>query len=332
MHEDMAYRSSEGALPEIACLVEYHAAQVLGGYPLDEMVGKLLLDTLGLGIQETLTFLHRERPGFERFEQWIVDTVGTPDPDQLSRYHGWLFEMPVSDGASERLRVIEDMPPVFDDAALSHWDTHGYVILPDAISAEEAAAVRSFIWRAADAKPDIPQSWYNSQFDGIMISRYHDRSLDAARRSARVHKAFAQLWGTADLWLTVDRIGFNPPATPDHPFAGSELHWDVSLMRPIPFGTQAVLYLDDTANNQGAFRCVPGFHLGIEEWLDGPGKSNPRSVDLSDQQVFVSGKAGDLVIWRQDLPHGASANLAHAPRLVQYLNYYSPRMQIRRWI
>jgi ectoine hydroxylase-related dioxygenase (phytanoyl-CoA dioxygenase family) len=164
-----------------------------------------------------------------------------------------------------------------------------------------------------------------------MLARYHHPSLEAARRSPRIHKAFAQLWGTEDLWLTIDRLGFNPPVTAGQPFAGSDLHWDVSLVRPIPFGTQAVLYLDDTAQDQGAFRCVPGFHHRIAQWLDGPGKANPRGIDLSGEQVFVPGKAGDLVIWRQDLPHGASPNRAKAPRLAQYLNYYSPEMPFRRW-
>jgi len=93
-----------------------------------------------------------------------------------------------------------------------------------------------------------------------------------------------------------------------------------------------VLYLTDTAADQGAFRCVPGFHRRIDAWLDGLGDADPRKVDLSDEQHMVAGKAGDLIIWRQDLPHAASPNRSDRPRLVQYLNYYSPDMPIRsRW-
>jgi ectoine hydroxylase-related dioxygenase (phytanoyl-CoA dioxygenase family) len=36
----------------------------------------------------------------------------------------------------------------------------------------------------------------------------------------------------------------------------------------------------------------------------------------------VPADAGDLVIWRLDLPHGASPNTADRPRLAQYLNMY----------
>jgi ectoine hydroxylase-related dioxygenase (phytanoyl-CoA dioxygenase family) len=38
----------------------------------------------------------------------------------------------------------------------------------------------------------------------------------------------------------------------------------------------------------------------------------------------VPAGAGDLVIWRYDLPHGASANRADRPRMAQYANMYSP--------
>ena len=32
--------------------------------------------------------------------------------------------------------------------------------------------------------------------------------------------------------------------------------------------------------------------------------------------------AGDLVIWRQEIPHGASANTSDRPRLAQYVTMY----------
>ena len=32
---------------------------------------------------------------------------------------------------------------------------------------------------------------------------------------------------------------------------------------------QGILYLNDTPDNQGAFTCVPGFHLKLWQWMDG---------------------------------------------------------------
>jgi hypothetical protein len=323
---------SPNALSEVACLEAHWASHVAGGMRLQQMLEKVLLDTLGLGNQQVLAKLHGEKPDFGQFCDWILATVGMPDPALLARYHAWLLGDDPEAGARALPDRIAGMPDVLDEAALRHWDDHGYVVLHDAISADERAAVRALIWEEIGGDPHDPASWYAPRPDGIMITRFQHTALEAARRSPRIHKAFAQLWGTADLWVTIDRIGFNPPERPGHPFAGSDLHWDVSLTQPIPFGTQAVLYLDDTDADQGAFRCVPGFHRRIDGWLDGLGEADPRGSDLSAEQVHVAGKAGDLIIWRQDLPHGASPNRSNKPRLAQYLNFYSPDMVVReRW-
>lgn len=316
---------------EIACLEEFWASHSGKGPPLDEMVGKLLLDTLGLGNQQVFEQLYLVKPDFAGFVQWIVDTAGPPDPFLVDRYHAWLYEMPPGEEAQAGLDAIAAMPDVLDAAALAHWDAHGYVILPDAIAADEIAAVKALLWQVIGALPDDPESWYTATTNGIMVPHFQDPALEAARRSPRVHKAFSQLWGSSNLWVTIDRMGFNPPERPDHKFAGSEVHWDVSLTRPIPFGTQGVLYLSDTAADQGAFRCIPGFHRRIDAWLDGLGDANPREADLADGVKHVAGRAGDLIIWRQDLPHAASPNRSDQPRLAQYLTYYSPDMVIRPW-
>jgi ectoine hydroxylase-related dioxygenase (phytanoyl-CoA dioxygenase family) len=142
-----------------------------------------------------------------------------------------------------------------------------------------------------------------------------------------VHKAFAQLWGTTDLWVRTDRLSFNPPLPPGGHFRAPRLHWDVSLAPPIPFGTQGILYLTDTAANQGALELVPGFHHGLAQWVSACGGADPRAIDLRDRAITIPASAGDLVIWRHDLPHGASPNTSDRPRLAQYVNMYSPEVE-----
>ncbi|KTE34306.1 MULTISPECIES: phytanoyl-CoA dioxygenase family protein [unclassified Sphingopyxis] len=316
---------------EIACLEEFWASHTGNGPPLDEMVGKLLLDTLGLGNQQVFEQLYLVKPDFAGFVQWILDTAGPPDPRLVDRYHAWLYDMEPGGDAQAQLDAIAAMDDVLGADALAHWDEHGYVILPDAISADEIEAVKALLWQVTEASPDEPESWFTAKTNGIMVPHFQSPALEAARRSPRVHKAFAQLWGSENLWVTIDRIGFNPPVRPDRPFAGSDIHWDASLVQPIPFATQAVLYLSDTAEDQGAFRCVPGFHKRVDDWLAGLNGANPREADLSAEVKHVAGKAGDLIIWRQDLPHAASPNRSDKPRLAQYLTYYSPDMVIRPW-
>ncbi len=316
-------------LPFIARLEDLRRSFVEGAPRLPEVAVRLLLDTLGLGNREAYTFLAGERPSQPAFEAWIIATAGQPDPDLVSRYNAWAGTGEPSAAARAQLNAVAAMPDVLGPAQLAQWERDGYVVLADAVTRDHADELAAILWDRLGARPDDPASWYTSQTDGIMVSLYRHPAITRARRSARVHKAFTQLWGTANLWPVIDQLGFNPPVGGSYTFRGSPLHWDVSLTRPIPFASQGVLYLTDTAADQGAFRCVPGFHRRIDAWLDGLGAQDPRTVDLGQEAVSVPAMAGDLVIWRQDLPHGASPNRAASPRLVQYLNYYSPDMVVQ---
>jgi ectoine hydroxylase-related dioxygenase (phytanoyl-CoA dioxygenase family) len=61
---------------------------------------------------------------------------------------------------------------------------------------------------------------------------------------------------------------------------------------------------------------------------------NPRDPALlEDQARPIAGRAGDLIIWHQALPHGATPNRARVPRIVQYINMRPPDFeQSERWI
>src|SRR5438876_4062744 len=104
--------------------------------------------------------------------------------------------------------------------------------------------------------------------------------------------------------MDVDGCGVNPPERPGYRFRGSPLHWDMTLTPPVRFGTQAILYLTDTAPNQGAFSCVPGFHRGLGDWLRGqPAGADPRARAVKELRAIpIAGDAGDLIIWHQALP------------------------------
>ncbi len=195
------------------------------------------------------------------------------------------------------------------------------MILHDAISPEACDATVRAICEFLGADLERPDTWYGGQQGhSIWIPLLHHPAVEANRQSARIHRAFAQLWEREDLWATVDQVGFNPPERPGWQFPGPHLHWDVSLERPIPFGVQGILYLTDTAANQGAFTCVPGFHRKIHEWLESlPEGANPRDYDFSSEAIPIAGRAGDLVIWHHALPHGSSPNSAAVPRIAQYL-------------
>lgn len=237
--------------------------------PSSRMADQILLDVLGLGIEQALTYLPRERPDFDAFEAWVLATAGPPEPDRVARFNAWVTGAPMPDATSTQLAAIDARPPALDAADLAHWDRHGFVVLRGAVTRDEAAAAEALLWRLVGGDPGDPASWYGPRTNGIMIQHFQDPVLEAARRSPRIHKAFAQLLGTADLWSSTDRVSFNPPETTSHPFQGPNLHWDTSLAEPIPLTTGGILYLTDTAANQGALRVVPGFHRRIPDWLAG---------------------------------------------------------------
>jgi len=288
---------------------------------------RVLLDALGLGLEQTLQFLRLEYPDYPVFEAWIEATAGAPDPVKIARYHATLDGLPPPEPVQALLDKIDAAPPVLDAADLAHWEREGYVILRGAITPGEAAAAAELVWRTVGASPSDPDSWYVQRSSGIMVQHFQGEAMEAPRRSMRVHKAFAQLWGTADLWHLVDRLGFNPPERPGYTFRATQIHWDVSIAQPIPFSTQGILYLTDTAADQGALQLVPGFHRRLAEgWLESIADADPREHDFSRDAVPIAANAGDLIIWRSDIPHGASPNRATLPRLVQYVTMYSAEL------
>jgi hypothetical protein len=293
------------------------------------MAERMILDVLGLGLEQAIGHLAAACPDLDAFEDWAVATAGEPDPDTIARYHAWLDGVPPPESVRARLRAIGEAEPVLDADDLAHWQSEGWVILRGAIPPDQAAAAAALLWKIAGADPGDPGTWYGgARTNGLMVQHFQGEELEAARRSPRVHKAFAQLWGTSDLWTKIDRMSFNAPVRPGKRFYAPRLHWDVSLAQPIPFATQGILYLTDTAADQGALELVPGMHNWIGAWLDGIGEADPRQVDISARAITIPAGAGDLVIWHQGLPHGASPNRAALPRLAQYLNLYSPDMHV----
>jgi Phytanoyl-CoA dioxygenase (PhyH) len=276
-----------------------------------------LLSGLRVGLRETYDYLYRNQPSFAEFEAWILEkNGGSIDAGVINRLNTALSEAGVSGEPTD-----PNAEPVLTAADLAFWNENGYVVLHDAVPPENCRAAMRAICEFLDVDLDRPETWYRGpQGASIWIPLLHHPALWANREAPRVRRAFAQLWGREDIWINVDQTGFNPPEQEGWRFPGPDLHWDVSLAQPIPFGVQGILYLADTAANQGAFTCVPGFHRAIESWLRGlPKGADPRAQDLSACAIPIAGRAGDLMIWHQALPHGSSPNRAARPRFAQYI-------------
>lgn len=290
-----------------------------------------MLNALGLGLEQTIVYMFNNNDSFQEFEKWVSGTVAINEvKERIASFNEFILQQQVSLPAS----AVEN---IFSSEDLAFWEKNGYVILKNAIPAEDCRTTVKLICDHLELDPEDPSTWYKPHADrqGIMLQLFQHSLLEKNRTSVRIRKAFEQLWGRTDLIAITDRVGFNPPETADWKFPGPRMHWDVSLALPIPFGLQGILYLTDTASDQGAFSLVPEFHHKIENWLQNlPAGTDPRMEDIEGLGILpVSGNEGDLIIWHHALPHGSSANHSRIPRYVQYINFVPMNMEHHeKWI
>jgi hypothetical protein len=223
------------------------------------------------------------------------------------------------------------MMHVLTQDQLDFWNTNGYVVLPEAAPSENVQAVVDAIWKFQEMDPNDPKTWYRKpdRLNGMpelngagMVEMYHHPAMWANRQLPRIHGAFADIWGTEHLWVTIDRVNLNVPNRPGFEFKGF-IHWDIDTsLDPIPFDVQAILSLTDAAPGSGGFQCVPGMHRKLPAWRKTqPADRDPHRPDLTGLKVeTVRVSAGDLLIWNSQIAHGVSPNTSDKPRMAQYLS------------
>ncbi len=271
------------------------------------------LYSLGISMETTLQYLYYEKPDLNAFLLWIEQKKKDVPADE----------------------IITDN--VLTDEDLAFWEANGYIVLKQAVSSQDCEATRQAIWDFLEMNPDDKASWYkrHEQQKGMMLNFADHETLNQNRLSPKIRKAYEQLYKSAAIYKTIDKVSFNPPETESFRFMGSSLHWDISLKMPAPFALQGLLYLTDCGPQDGAFHCVPGFHNCIESWLkEVQPIENPRQKALETlKPVPITANAGDFIIWHNTLPHCASPNNGTAPRMVQYLTYLPNDYQMpEEWI
>lgn len=266
----------------------------------------------GISMEDATQYLFHERPALPDFMDWVQQkTVSSA--------------------------TAVESATVFSAEELQFFEREGYIVLKNAIPKAAALAAQNAIWEFLGMSEGNPDSWYagHPAQKGMMVQFSDHPALNKNRESARIRKAYEQLYGSTAIYKTIDKVSFNPPVTPNYNFTGSGLHWDVSLRLPIPFRLQGLIYLSDCGEKDGAFHCVPGFQLQIQDWMDNlPKGSQPRTVAAETlKAVPITAAAGDMVIWSQALPHCATPNHGKLPRMVQYLSYFPTAYQdASEWI
>src|SRR5262245_32757391 len=77
-----------------------------------------------------------------------------------------------------------------------------------------------------DSTWSAPATWYTLPPENYnIVPLHHSQAQWDNRQHPRLYQTFCEFWGTGDLWVTIDRIGFQPPERASHPVL--PLHWDM---------------------------------------------------------------------------------------------------------
>jgi len=295
--------------------------------PLLDQMDYFVLDGLDIPIAKAVEYLYTKEPDFKALEEWILlkhkGAICSKKIDMINDAVSDFVENGQQDYPLDT--VISD--PVFSPEEMEFWSENGYIVLKNAADKKDCKELESAIWKYLNLSPNEPEKWKAVE-DGFWLKEFEHPLLDSNRSSQRIYKAFAQLWGTDKLFLSTDRLSFNPPLKEeDLSYGPNKIHWDVSLAHPMPFDIFGLLYLNDVKEEQGAFQCMPGFNKKLDTWLKDLGeKDNPREEILDDKYKSairkIAAEAGDFIICNQTTPHGSSINTSDYPRFVHYMNMY----------
>ncbi|GEK09619.1 phytanoyl-CoA dioxygenase family protein [Pseudoalteromonas peptidolytica] len=293
--------------------------------PVDFALAKTVFDIIGISQDQAHKLKYQYAHSYTQFVEAIIKLAPqTTEKVELLQHITCGASCPQS--YHNKLNTVKQMADVLSADDLACWNTNGYVVVKNAISPSNCQRALSVICDFLEVDINNPDTWYNLDGDKIsktMVHLVQHSALEENRNAVRIHKAFSQLWQTERLQVSADRCGFNPPETVNDVYQGTDLHWDLDFSQPLSFGTQGILYLSDTSQDQGATTVVPGFHHRLANWLDDmPFDPNQPRPDYFHQQgsQAIAANAGDLVIWHHFLPHGGSPNKATMPRIVQYIN------------
>ena len=224
----------------------------------------------------------------------------------------------------ESLRVLSE-----DD--WNFWITNGYIVIKNAVPREQASATANFLWEFEEKKADDPSTWYTPPRAEMkmkeltntgMVEVYNNQHLWNNRMTQKVYDAFRDIWGTGNLWVTIDRANLNFPIRPGFEQKGF-IHWDYDPETK-PVNVQGVLALaDQTDENMGGFQCIPELFRTYDTWkLSQPADRDRFKPDTTGFELEkVKMEAGDLLIFNSLQPHGIRPNRSSDKvRIAQYIS------------
>ena len=234
---------------------------------------------------------------------------------------------------------------VLTEADWQFWIENGYVIIKSAVPREQAERLASYLWEYEGKDPDNMDTWYQRENVKMqmtelnntgMVEIYNHQYQWDNRQYPKIHQAFADIWGTEKLWVTIDRANLNFPIRPDFDYKGF-IHWDYDPETK-PQNVQGVLALaDQTDEEMGGFQCIPELYRTYDTWKltqpDDRDHFKPNTEGF--EKVKVKLEAGDLLIFNSLQPHGIRPNNSeNKVRIAQYIAMMPAQeeeKELRQW-
>ena len=206
---------------------------------------------------------------------------------------------------------------------LDQFHEDGYLVIPSVVPKELCDAVVAAISEYCHVDLSNESTWYAERHAGHgIVPLHHAQALWDVRQHPAVYEAFCALYGRDDLWVSMDRVSYKPPAseaTRDWHEAG--VHWDCDPWATNSLGIQGLVYLTDTGEDQGAFCCVPEIYRHLDDYRRTHEKDEHRRQPVFDASMVqaVAGGAGSLVVFNRLMPHSSLLNRSGEHRFVQYV-------------
>ncbi|WP_342330294.1 phytanoyl-CoA dioxygenase family protein [Pedobacter sp. FW305-3-2-15-E-R2A2] len=278
------------------------------------------LSFYGLGKFETYFFLYADCKDFQHFKDWVAQLKGQDFLIEADRkFKEW------QNNQNQEKESPDNFPKILSPEQLQFWEENGYLKISNVVDETSCDQVKQAICRHLNLDMNYPATWYmkHPDWQGIMVQLYQNEAIEAIRKQEKIKAIFADLYRTNDLVPNTEKLGYNPPECEIWGFPHGQLHWDINFDKPVPFEVQGILYLNEVPQNRGPIHLVPGFHHRFEEWI-APFASLERahtSIRLTEVPQPVTGEKGDLILWRNTIPHAAGSNNSDHPRFVQYLSF-----------
>ena len=169
---------------------------------------------------------------------------------------------------------------------MNHVQTHGWVRIPGAFSAHEAAVMRDVVWRALASVGILredPTTWRQERPDHLQHLKSDPafRAVGSERTLAAIDEVVgSQTWRRPSDWGAFFLLF--PARRPwDVPAEGWHLDADYTGPLAPPKGVKIHAMLGDVAPRSGAMMIINGSHRLVHRWfLDHPPRAGARGAEL----------------------------------------------------